>query len=229
MMRYILIPRTLVEDTKISPAAFRLYCLLVAEAGESGEVQISQSDLAEKLKCSRTHVNNLLKELRDAGIVGVDPLPGCACQYRLLGPRNERSEVTAPTSVDVPTHSSFGRNDKPTTPQLMKLQLMKLAELLRDTIREIAPSAGVPQDERGLMVWAEELRRMIILDGRPLGEVEMVIRELVDEPFYRMKVRDPRSLRQYYKDIKEALEERIYAITYSPCDDDTLLEAWEFR
>jgi hypothetical protein len=79
------------------------------------------------------------------------------------------------------------------------------------------------------MVWAEELRRMIILDGRPLGEVEMVIRELVDEPFYRMKVRDPRSLRQYYKDIKEALEERIYAITYSPCDDDTLLEAWEFR
>jgi len=224
MISYILIPRTLVEDSKISPLAFRLYCLLAAEAGESGEVQISQSDLAEKLKCSRIHVNNLLKELRDAGIVGVDPLPGCACQYRLLEPRNERGEVTAPTSVDVPTHSSFGRNDKPTTPQLLRL-----AELLRDTIRGIAPSAAVPQDERGLMVWAEELRRMIILDGRPLGEVEMVIRELVDEPFYRMKVRDPRSLRQYYKDIKEALEERIYAITYSPCDDDTLLEAWEFR
>ena len=221
MMRYILIPRTLVEDTKISPAAFRLYCLLVAEAGESGEVQISQSDLAEKLKCSRTHVNNLLKELRDAGIVGVDPLPGCACRYRLLEPRNE---VTAPTSVDVPTHSSFGRNDKPTTPQLMKL-----AELLRDTIREISPSATVPQDEMGLMFWAEELRRMIVIDGRPLGEVEMVIRELVDEPFYGMKVRNPRGLRQYYNNIKEALEQRISLITYSPCEDDTLLEVWEFR
>ena len=86
-------PKSALSDPKLSPAAFRVLCLVCAQADEAPTLKATQSELGEALGISRSTTQRALNLLKECGYIDWENQHKGACLFRLLWRAEPPKEV----------------------------------------------------------------------------------------------------------------------------------------
>ncbi|MED1786511.1 hypothetical protein P4V47_03140 [Brevibacillus laterosporus] len=77
-----------------------------------------------------------------------------------------------------------------------------LAKYLRDCILRWKPNAKVPNESpEGLMSWADEMRKLMELDGRDKKDIQLVIQWATSNAFWQINIISVRKLRIHFNKL----------------------------
>lgn len=113
-----------------------------------------------------------------------------------------------------------------------------LAKYLRDRILRWKPNAKVPAESpEGLHSWADEMRKMMDLDGRDKRDISLVIRWATENDFWQPNILSASALRRQYDKLEgqmrrkvvrmpEAAQKEPKSAAYEKFNEE-LLQGWE--